>query len=61
MATDMTNSLWETEKGRQLVEGFPRKRLMGPDAVDPLLLYLCSDASAPVTGTIFTVDDGQTL
>lgn len=61
MATDMTSSLWEIEKGRKLLEGFPRQRLMGVDALDPMLLYLCSDASAPVTGGLFTIDDGQTL
>ncbi|WP_176598982.1 SDR family NAD(P)-dependent oxidoreductase [Sphingobium sp. 15-1] len=61
MATDMTHSLWEVEKGRKLLEGFARQRLMGVDALDPMLLYLCSDASAPVTGGLFTIDDGQTL
>ncbi|WP_037474955.1 SDR family NAD(P)-dependent oxidoreductase [Sphingobium sp. ba1] len=61
MATDMTNSLWEIEKGRKLIEGFARQRLMDVDALDPMLLYLCSDASAPVTGGLFTIDDGQTL
>lgn len=61
MATDMTNSLWEIEKGKKLIEGFSRQRLMDVDALDPMLLYLCSDASAPVTGGLFTIDDGQTL
>jgi NAD(P)-dependent dehydrogenase (short-subunit alcohol dehydrogenase family) len=61
MATDMTSALWEIEKGRKLVEGFPRQRLMDIGALDPMLLYLCSDASAPVTGGVFTIDDGQTL
>lgn len=61
MATDMTSSLWEVEKGRKLLEGFARRRLMEVDALDPMILYLCSDASAPVTGGLFTIDDGQTL
>ena len=61
METDMTSGLWEIEKGRALLDSFPRKRLMQTDALDPLLLYLCSDASAPVTGGLFTIDDGQTL
>jgi NAD(P)-dependent dehydrogenase (short-subunit alcohol dehydrogenase family) len=33
----------------------------GIDALDPMLLYLCSDASRFVTGAAFTVDDGQSL
>lgn len=61
MATDMTQELWEIEKGRKLLEGFPRNRLMSVDALDPMLLFLCSDASAHVTGGVFTIDDGQTL
>ena len=61
MATDMTNELWEIDKGRQLLEGFARQRLMPIDALDAMLLFLCSDASAYVTGGLFTVDDGQTL
>lgn len=61
MATDMTNALWEIEKGRKLLESFPRRRLMDMEALDPMLLYLCSDASAQITGTVFTADDGQTL
>ncbi len=61
MATEMTSSLWEIEKGRKLIDGFPRQRLMDVDALDPMMLYLCSDASAPVTGALFTIDDGQTL
>ena len=34
---------------------------MDADALDTTLLYLCSDASAQVTGSVFTIDDGQTL
>lgn len=61
IATDMTSSLWEIEKGRKLMESFPRRRLMDIEALDPMLLYLCSDISAQITGAIFTADDGQTL
>lgn len=61
IATDMTNGLWDIDKGRKLIAGFARQRLMDIDALDPMLLYLCSDASAPVTGALFTIDDGQTL
>jgi NAD(P)-dependent dehydrogenase (short-subunit alcohol dehydrogenase family) len=61
MATEMTNGLWEIEKGLKLLESFPRQRLMSVDALDPMVLFLCSDASANVTGGIFTIDDGQTL
>ena len=40
---------------------FPRKRVMEIDTLDPILLYLTSDVSKSVTGTGFTIDDGQSL
>lgn len=38
---------------------FPRKRMGQPEQLDSTLLYLVSPASEMVTGTIITVDDGQ--
>jgi NAD(P)-dependent dehydrogenase (short-subunit alcohol dehydrogenase family) len=61
MATDMTDELFAVEKGKALLAGFPRRRMLDVSALDPMLLYLCSDASAQVTGSVFTIDDGQTL
>ena len=61
MRTEMTSDWLETRKAKNFVGGFPRKRLMDIEALDPMLLYLCSDASAQVTGSVFTIDDGQTL
>jgi NAD(P)-dependent dehydrogenase (short-subunit alcohol dehydrogenase family) len=58
MATELTEGLWENEWRRQLLAGFPRGRIMDVNALDPLLLYLCSDASAPVAGSVLTIDDG---
>jgi NAD(P)-dependent dehydrogenase (short-subunit alcohol dehydrogenase family) len=61
METELTDQMWATEAGRKLLNRFPRRRIMNVEALDELVLYLCSDASAQVTGSIFTVDDGQTL
>lgn len=61
MVTELTEALWNHEAGRRLMAGFPRHRVMDVEALDPLLLYLSSDASAQVTGSVFTIDDGQTL
>ena len=56
------NSDWfDTEWGQKQVDRFPRKRLMAEEDLDAMVLYLASDASRAVTGTAFTVDDGQTL
>jgi NAD(P)-dependent dehydrogenase (short-subunit alcohol dehydrogenase family) len=61
MLTDLTDGMWELDMGRKLLAEFPRGRIMDVDALDPMLLYLCSDVSAQVTGSVFTIDDGQTL
>ncbi|WP_333605274.1 SDR family NAD(P)-dependent oxidoreductase [Novosphingobium sp.] len=61
MATEMTEEVWQQEAGKQLLSSFPRKRIMSVDALSPLLLYLCSDASLEVTGSVFSIEDGQTL
>jgi NAD(P)-dependent dehydrogenase (short-subunit alcohol dehydrogenase family) len=38
-----------------------RRRLLAPDALDDMLVYLLSDRSRQVTGATFTIDDGQSL
>lgn len=61
MVTELTEDIWSQEGGKQLLASFPRKRIMSVDALCPLALYLCSDASLAVTGSVFSVEDGQTL
>ncbi len=61
MMTEINEEIWEQPMGRRLLAEFPRHRIMSASALDPMLLYLASDASAEVTGSIFTIDDGQTL
>ena len=59
--TDMNQHVWEQEGGKALLAGFPRRRIMDAPSLDGVMLYLCSDAAAQVTGSVFTIDDGQTL
>lgn len=59
--TELTRDWFRTDSGQRLINKFPRRRVMAQDALDPLVLYLSSDACGPVTGSVFTVDDGQTL
>jgi len=61
MQTEINEEVWDQDAGKSLVASFPRKRIMDIETLDPLLLYLCSDFSAQVTGSIFAIDDGQTL
>lgn len=59
--TEINGDWFDTEAGAKQVARFPRRRLMEVGALDSMLLYLASDASAAVTGTAFTIDDGQSL
>jgi NAD(P)-dependent dehydrogenase (short-subunit alcohol dehydrogenase family) len=61
MRTEITEEMWDHPIGQKLLAQFSRHRIMSASALDPMLLFLASDASAEVTGSIFTIDDGQTL
>jgi NAD(P)-dependent dehydrogenase (short-subunit alcohol dehydrogenase family) len=56
------NADWFTEEGgKKQIAGFPRRRLMVEADLDAMILYLASDAARAITGSVFTLDDGQTL
>jgi NAD(P)-dependent dehydrogenase (short-subunit alcohol dehydrogenase family) len=59
--TEINADWFKTERGAKHIASWPRKRLMDPDALDLPILYLTSDSSRQVTGSVFSVDDGQTL
>ena len=59
--TDLNQEWFETSPGERLKASWPRKRLLAADDLDELLVYLASDAARRVTGSIFTIDDGQSL
>lgn len=59
--TEITGDWFDTEGGAAQIQGFHRRRLLGADALDDLMLYLSSDASRFVTGAVIDVDDGQSL
>ncbi|MDB5715825.1 MAG: family oxidoreductase [Sphingomonadales bacterium] len=59
--TEINGDWFETEGGAKQIAKFPRRRIMEQGELDTMLLYLASDASAGVTGTSFTIDDGQSL
>jgi NAD(P)-dependent dehydrogenase (short-subunit alcohol dehydrogenase family) len=61
IVTEINGDWFATEGGQKQVQRFPRKRVMDIDSLDPMLLYLSSDAARFVTGTGFTIDDGQSL
>ncbi len=59
--TAINDDWFDTEPGKKQIARFPKRRLMGEEGLDGLVLYLCSDAAEFVTGSDFVLDDGQTL
>jgi len=59
--TEINDDWFDSEGGQKLVASFPRKRLMETSDLEAMALYLSSDAARAVTGSVFTVDDGQSL
>ena len=61
LETELNADWFSREGGQKQIQTFPRKRLMVEDDLDAMLLYLGSDASRAVTGSVITLDDGQSL
>ncbi len=59
--TAINDEWFDTEPGKKQIARFPKRRLMGEEGLDAMILFLCSDAAEFVTGTNFVLDDGQTL
>ena len=59
--TELNDEWFRGEKGKKQIDGFPRKRLAKESDLDGMFLLLASDASRTITGSLLTVDDGQSL
>ena len=59
--TEMTAPWAQSDAGKRQIASFPRGRLMEASDLDPIMLHLASDSAAGVTGSVFKIDDGQTL
>ncbi len=59
--TDINADWFATEPGQRQIKSFPRRRLMEQSDLDAALRMLVSEESGAMTGTIITVDDGQSL
>ena len=59
--TDFSKALWENEDiHNKIVKSIPQGKMGSPDDISGMALYLASEASDFVTGSIFTVDGGMT-
>ena len=61
LETELNADWFARDGGKAQIASFPRKRLMVEADLDPMLLYLGADASRALTGSVFTLDDGQSL
>ena len=59
--TEMDEDWFASAPGKAQIAGFPRRRLTPIEALDEPAIYFCSDASAHATGSVFMIDDGQSL
>lgn len=59
--TEIDGDWFDSEGGQAQIAAFHRKRMCPIEALEAPLLLLASDASASITGSTLTVDDGQVL
>lgn len=59
--TELNDQWFQSEGGQRQIAGFPRRRIGRAEDLDATLLLLCSKHASFITGSLFTVDDGQLL
>ena len=61
VATDINADWFATDAGRRHIATWPRRRLMEASDMDGMMTFLLSDGARRTTGSVFTIDDGQSL
>ena len=59
--TELNSEWFASDGGKKQISSFPRKRLGAEKDLDALVLLLCSEHADFITGSLFTIDDGQVL
>jgi len=59
--TEINAHWFAAEGGQKQIRSFPRRRLMNEDVLDETLLMLAGPSGGFITGSLFTIDDGQSL
>ncbi|HEX7760710.1 MAG TPA: SDR family NAD(P)-dependent oxidoreductase [Caulobacteraceae bacterium] len=59
--TELNAHWFASEGGQKQLRGWPRRRLMDASDLDQVLLMLTGPGARHITGSVITLDDGQTL
>jgi NAD(P)-dependent dehydrogenase (short-subunit alcohol dehydrogenase family) len=59
--TDLNRYVFETARGAQIIDSFPRKRIGQPEDLDGVIRLLSSPESRFMNGAVINLDDGQTI
>ena len=59
--TDMNRQFFTTQAGQRLIKRIPQRRVGQVEDLDGVLLLLSSDASRYMTGSVITIDGGQSV
>jgi NAD(P)-dependent dehydrogenase (short-subunit alcohol dehydrogenase family) len=59
--TELNAHWFAAEGGEKQLRGWPRRRLMDAEDLDEALLMLTGPGARHITGSVITLDDGQTL
>jgi NAD(P)-dependent dehydrogenase (short-subunit alcohol dehydrogenase family) len=59
--TELNEAWFKSSRGKRQVESFARRRLMQAVHLDQMISFLAGPDSEGVTGSVFKLDDGQTL
>jgi NAD(P)-dependent dehydrogenase (short-subunit alcohol dehydrogenase family) len=58
--SEMTEGYLATEDGQRMIERIPMRRVGDPSELDAALLMLAGSGGSFITGSLVTVDGGQT-
>jgi NAD(P)-dependent dehydrogenase (short-subunit alcohol dehydrogenase family) len=59
--TELNSDWFASEGGQAQIKSWPRRRMIPVDTLDDIFLALCGKPGQYITGSLFTIDDGQSL